>query len=339
VIALDILLIFTGLTEDVSLGVSLLVCGWLYFPFRQWLWQRIVNKNAPGFEKLLPELSIVAFTPSLTEQRARWEALLKRVFDPLELRESTCIMKSTILEDGLGLQIPACGSLPAYSLRYAGNGARLFSSRDAAFSDALSQLLEQIASGRVSYEQGVVQERLRIGRDLHDNIGARLLKLIHHLRGTPNAEVARDAMKDLRTAIASMDTTPVPLANALADWRAEAGSRCEAANCLLHWQQGNDLPAIELRPRIKATLESVMRELITNALKHATPDNIEIQVMANMDSLQITVSNDGRITDPLDWQSGYGLRNIRGRLEELHGKLIIATGENKVRLTIEALLT
>jgi len=338
VIALDALLIFTGVTEGASLGISLLLCGWLYFPFRQWLWQRIVSKQAPNFESLLPELSAIAFTTTPQEQQSRWQALLQRIYDPLEIKPGN-EGGSGIYEEGLSLQVPGCVSLPALTLRYAGHGARLFSSRDAIFAASLSQLLEQIMSGRSSYEQGVAQERLRIGRDLHDNIGARLLKLIHHLRGTPNAEVARDAMKDLRTAIASMDTRPVPLRNALADWRAEADSRCEVAGCRLQWQQSETLPDIELTPRVKATLESVIREIITNALKHAQPHNINVDITVDAMQLRARVENDGDIADPLTWQDGYGLRNMRGRMEELGGKLTISATEDTVRLTLEVTLT
>lgn len=339
VIALDALLIFTGVTDSASLGISLLLCGWLYFPFRQWLWQRIVSRSTPNFESLLPELSAIAFTASPNEQQTRWEAMLRRTFDPLELMQSQANESGSIKEDGLCMHVPGCGNLPAYTLRYAGRGAKLFATRDAVFADSLIQLLEQIMSGRTSYEQGVAQERLRIGRDLHDNIGARLLKLIHHLRGTPNAEVARDAMKDLRTAIAAMDSQPVPLRNALADWRAETDSRCEAANCHLHWQQNDSLPDAELAPRRKAMLESVMREIVTNALKHASPSRIKVEVAANATHLHASIINDGKITDPLTWQDGYGLRNLRGRLEELGGSLNISAAENGVQLAIEAPLT
>jgi signal transduction histidine kinase len=334
VIFLDGLLIFIGVTEGVSLGLSLLLCGWLYFPFRQWLWQRIVIKRMPGFESLLPELSTIAFTPTPAAQRERWEALLRQLYDPLEMNQAET-QGGGIREEGLAMQVPGCGALPALQLRYAGHGARLFSSRDAAFAASLAQLLEQIMSGRTSYEQGVAQERLRLGRDLHDNIGARLLKLIHHLRGTPDAEVARDAMKDLRTAIAAMDANPVPLADALADWRAEAGSRCAAADCQLHWQQPEQLPELRLTPRTKAMLESVMRELVTNALKHAAPQRIEVTAAMDDARLRLSVANDGTIADPLSWKSGYGLRNMRGRLEELGGRLSIAAGNANVQLTAE----
>jgi len=329
-----------GLGQIASTSTSLLVMGWLYFPFRQWLWQRIVDKHSPGLESLLPELSGVAFTVSTSEQQTRWEALLRNAFDPLEIAPlKTKEGVTGVRDEGLSLQVPGCGRIPAYELRYAGHGKRLFSTRDAKFATSMCQLLEQIMSGRTSYERGVEQERMRIGRDLHDNIGARLLKLIHHLRDSPNAEIARDAMKDLRTAIAAIDSHPVPLKNALADWRAEAGSRCEVANCRLEWCQTEALPAIELIPRVKAMLESVMRETITNALKHAAPSRIYVGMTADSMHLCACVVNDGNIADPLVWKDGYGLRNMRGRLNELGGSLIITSDNNEVRLTIEVPLT
>ncbi len=335
VIALDALLIYFGLTEATSLGVSLLIAGWLYFPLRQWMWQHIVKKHYPKFETLLPELSAIAFTASHSEQKFRWESFLMRVFDPLEMKQGDVDNnESGVREEGLVLQVPACASLPSYNLRYAGRGIRLFSTRDADFAVALSQLLHQMMGGRSSYEQGVAQERLRIGRDLHDNIGARLLKLIHHLRGTPDAEIARDAMKDLRTSIAAMDSQPVPIIDALADWRAETNSRCEVAKCQLHWNQAQDVPEVDLPPRMKGMLESVMREVITNALKHASPKSIQVAFQANLTQMKMEVENDGDIADPLTWQDGYGLRNIRGRMEELGGNLNISSTDGKVRLTL-----
>lgn len=338
VVIMDAALIMFGLGEATSLGLTLLLCGWLYFPLRQWLWQWIANHRTPDFDNLLPELSAIAFTAS-HDQQVRWKALLQRIFDPLELvQNDTQDSDYGVREDGLGMHVPACGNLPEYLMRHAGYGTRLFSTRDAEFTASLGHLLEQIMSGRTSYEQGVAQERLRIGRDLHDNIGARLLKLIHHLRGTANADIARDAMKDLRTAIAAMDSQPVPLLNALGDWRAEANSRCEAAGCQLHWQQPYKLPEVQLTPRTKAMLESVMRELVTNALKHATPDNIKIQVDADATQLQVSISNDGNIAEISTWKDGYGLRNIRGRMDELGGSLNISAIPGEVLLSIKALL-
>ena len=339
VVAMDTTLLYLGLGQTISLGATLLLCGGLYFPFRQWLWQRLFKRRETPIETLLPRVSRIAFSAGAEEQQVAWAGLLRQLFDPLEAlpcHDSGDVAE--VLEDGLLLYVPHFGRPPAYALRFAGHGARLFSSRDAQFATALCHLMAEMMSGRISYEQGVTQERLRIGRDLHDNIGARLLKLIHQLRGTATAEVARDAMKDLRTAIAALDTHPVAIPDALADWRAEAEGRCEAAGCQLQWQQPEQLPALHFSSRTKAALEAVMRELITNALKHARPRYIAVDVRLETGALEVSVSNNGDVSDPLYWKDGYGLRNIRGRLHDLGGQLSIAAEVSQVRLTIVASL-
>jgi signal transduction histidine kinase len=59
-----------------------------------------------------------------------------------------------------------------------------------------------------------------------------------------------------------------------------------------------------------------------------------VKVAADGSHLRASVENDGNIADPLGWKDGYGLRNIRGRLEELGGNLNISTSDGKVQLKI-----
>jgi len=342
VILMDVALLYLGLDHSMSLGGTLLLCGILYFPFRQWLWRRLVKRREANIEQLLPEISKITFIVDSAEQEAAWSALLRQLFSPLDLKPSQSEVKSgEVLEDGLVLQVPRCGDISAQTLKYAGHGARLFSSRDAQFATALCHLMEGMMSGRNHYELGVAQERLRIGRDLHDNIGARLLKLIHQLRGSPSADVARDAMKDLRTAIGALDAHPVPLPDALADWRAEAEGRCETARCQLVWNQADDIPVFKLTPRTKASLESVVRELLTNALKHAAPDCIDVRTHIDPSSglLSLSVTNRVAAADPMTWKEGYGLRNMRSRMEELGGTLNIDRDAESVQVTLSITLT
>lgn len=340
VVATDAAFLYAGAGQNLSLGATLLLCGGVYFPFRQWLWQRLLTRNESGIELLLPEVSRIAFLSSVDAQKAAWCALLRQRFDALEITPSVDdFLQAEIQENGLLLRVPACAGMPACSLRHAGRGTRLFSSRDVQFAAGLCHLMSEMMHGRTRYEQGVTQERLRIGRDLHDNIGARLLKMIHQLRGTPTAEVAREAMKDLRTSIAALDAHPVPLPDALADWRAEAETRCEALGCQLHWLQPDGLScAPALLPRTKAMLEAVQRELITNALKHANPGLITAVIHLDKNQLTFSIANDGTMTDPLAWKEGYGLRNMRSRLGEIGGSLDMATGPHEVRMTIHTVL-
>ncbi|MCX8086324.1 MAG: hypothetical protein N3C63_05400 [Rhodocyclaceae bacterium] len=333
VVLLDVLFILVGIGQALSLGASLLVAGWLYFPLRQWLWSRLVERKAPGLEELLPQLSDFAFLADGTAREAHWDALLKRAFDPLEIRRAADGKAAVELrEEGLALFIPAMGGLAPRCLRYAAAGRRLFSTRDWRFAEALHHLAEQILLQRQSAEQGAREERQRLARDLHDNLGARLLRLIHHLRGTPDAELAREAMKDLRDAIAAIDAPPGPLDAALSDWRAETAARCEAAGVALLWNEP-PLPPLEVSARIKAALGAALREAVSNALKHATPSAIEVRVEMNEDELVLTIANDGAPSDPAQWREGYGLRSLRARLHGLGGAFSIAEREGRVSLS------
>lgn len=341
VLLLDLLLVLAGLQQTASLGLSLLLAGWLYFPLRQWLWRRIVRRREIRLETLLPQVSEFAFLPTGNVRENHWDSVLCNAFDPLAIQrlEQSAVLEPKVVEDGLGLIIPAVADLQGRCLRHAHGGSRLFSNRDAALGGALVSLVERILASRDSYEQGVHRERQRLARDLHDNLGARLLRLIHHLRGSPAVDLARDAMQELRAAIAAIDAAPATLTEALADWRAETEARCTAAQVNVDWQQGT-LPSVQILPRAKAALGAVMREALTNALKHARLSTLCVRVEADDVVLRVRIANDGVDLPVASWHEGYGLRNMRARLRDIGGKVTLEDGPNGwVSVVVEVALS
>jgi signal transduction histidine kinase len=349
VMAMDATLLTAGLGPSLSLGTTVLLVGAVYFPFRQWLMQRLLRRRGAHLDSLLPEITRITFLADSADQQAAWSDLLQGLFDPLELALASPGVAQPlgvaqpkgahVQDDGLVLQVGGFANLAPCTLRYAGNGARLFSTRDAQWASALCELMADMLSGRLGYEAGVAQERLRISRDLHDNIGARLLKMIHLLRGTPTADVARDAMKDLRTSIAALDAQPVALTDALADWCAEAGERCEAAHCSLQWDHQSVLTDKPLSPHTKATLEAVVRELLSNALKHASPSRLVVLFTLRDERLRLQLRHDGAVSAPESWQDGYGMRNLRSRLQEKGGTLVARVEGAELHFLAEAPLS
>lgn len=334
VILLDVALVLIGLQQTLSLGAAMLVAGWLYFPLRQWLWRRLIPQIDQRLETLLPLVSRFAFIADPFERERHWEDALTQLYAPLEITGgASATERARILDDGLALALPAIGELRARTLRYAAGGKRLFSSRDARIADTLCALVRHILSGRTDYEQVARRERQRLARDLHDNLGARLLRLIHHLRGSPEAEIARDAMRDLRDAIAAIDAAPAPLEEALADWRAECDSRCSAAGAELHWEQPT-LPPLALQAHQRTALAALMREAVTNALKHAAPRCVRVRAEAEAGAFSLSVENDGAVGEPREWREGYGLRNMRARAHDLGARLDIVRGAHTVRVTV-----
>lgn len=318
VVGVDALLILAlDWSAGPALGVSLWICGALYFPARQWLWQRLAHRPGMQLHELMPDIVRIAFQPSRQAQEMLWQQLLRGLYDPLHLETTPSFSDhhASIDEGGLNLRVPACGALCAHTLRYPARGQRLFSNKDATFVDALVRLLNEAESSRDAHERGARDERKRIARDMHDDVGARLLMLIHRAHSPELIDLARAAMHDLRTSLNVIDADAIPLADALADWRAEATARCDAAGVRLVWVAPHDAEG-ELASRQKAVLERALREGLSNALKHAQPSQIDISVAQEPGWLALSLCNDGAITEPVRWQEGRGLRGMRHRLEE-----------------------
>lgn len=308
-----------------ALGMSIWLVGALYFPARQWLLNWLSYRPPPSIQELMPDVAAIAFEPSAPTRARLCDALLRRLFDPLELKDATpeSPPRAQLDEDGLAMLVPACGGMPALRMRYPYRGRRLFSPQDESLVGALGELIGQADLARDARERGAQEERRRIARDMHDDVGARLLMLIHRAATPDQAELARSAMNDLRTALAVLDANPVPLRDALADWRVEATARCEAAGVALDWSANVPESPRLLSSRQKALLERALREGLTNALKHARPTRVRIGLDLRGDSLELRVCNDGLAAPPAHWAEGRGLRGMRQRLSELGGTLSI----------------
>ncbi len=343
VVAVDALLILAlDWSAGPALGLSLWICGALYFPARQWLWQRLAHRPSAALHEVMPDVVHIAFQSWRQAREGSWDSLLRRLFSPLHLEDLSEAGAQVQLDDsGLALDIPACGGVSARRLRYAAGGQRLFSTKDAAFMRGLCQLMDAAENSREAHERGAADERKRIARDMHDDVGARLLMLIHRARTPEVAELARSAMNDLRTALATLDAQPIAVADAVADWRAEAMERCEASGTVLSWQMP---PMAEvggvLASRQRSVVERALREGLTNALKHARPRRIDVELRAQPGWLDLSIANDGSGTAPQAWREGRGLRGMRQRLAECGAVLRTERlADGRVQLALSMRLT
>lgn len=162
-------------------------------------------------------------------------------------------------------------------------------------------------------------------RDLHDDVGAKLLTLTHRCKNPENADTARSALMDLRETIHDLGKqgTTVPLAHVLADLRAEMQERTEAANIELQWSQPDPLTennyTLGFRQRIN--LVRILREALSNAIRHTGVTKIHIDFFIGDDELRVILCNNGLVEEIAGWTSGTGMRNMRKRAEELDGKI------------------
>ncbi len=183
----------------------------------------------------------------------------------------------------------------------------------------------------------VVEERERIGRDLHDGIIQRIYGVTLSLDDVPelvepgNAEAAgrvdraidalHDTIRELRTFIFGLgpplnDEESLP--EALEALAAEARSNIQVT---VHVD--DDVPALPVATTNE--LLSIAREALSNVARHAGARSASLHLAVRDDELLLEVADDGRGFDPARRlpPAHRGLLNMRARAERLDGKLRI----------------
>ncbi len=182
-----------------------------------------------------------------------------------------------------------------------------------------------------------VAERERIARDLHDVLG-HTLSLI-----TLKSELARKLVdRDPERAKLEMQDVENTSRAALADVReairgyrsdgffaelSRARAALETAGVTLK----SDTAALELSPAQESVLAMVLREAVTNVVRHADAQRCEVRLIRQDELCRLEIADDGVGSDAPE---GNGLRGMRERLQSIGGSLERLTGRG-TRLVIQ----
>lgn len=167
-------------------------------------------------------------------------------------------------------------------------------------------------------ESATSEERERIYRDLHDDIGAKLLSLTIRAKSAEDADIARSALQDLRDVVSRSSRPDAPLTDLLADWRAEIEGRCSAAGVRLVWDQPDDLPERNMTAAEALNLGRILRESVSNVLRHAGARCLSIGMRFSRGHYRISVEDDG---NGKPRTPGRGMRNMMARAAQLNGSI------------------
>lgn len=176
---------------------------------------------------------------------------------------------------------------------------------------------ERAAREREIGERAAAQERERIYHDLHDDLGAKLLGLIHCATTPQQADQARAVLQDLRDTVSRSRGTPGTLADVLADIRSEARQRLAAAQIELVWNETGEMPDPPLRSEQSLHLHRIVREAISNTIRHAQAASLRVRVACRGNDLLLELTDDGHRVDA----EGSGTRGMRQRAQELAGDI------------------
>ncbi len=198
--------------------------------------------------------------------------------------------------------------------------------------------------------RAIEQDRLRIARDMHDDIGARLTRmalLADRVKRSPGQEApllsklageARDtvgALDQIVWAVNPRHDTLGSFSDYLchhaAGYLADAGLSC-------HFDQPRENRGAVLPFAIRHPLLMVVKEALQNVVKHAGARKVAISLGAKADRIELTVCDDGSgIAGTDDPASGDGLANMRSRLAEIGGRCAIGkspSGGTQVTLSV-----
>ena len=189
------------LSPLMSLSLAILICGLIWLPVRGWLQARLFQRKKLSDSELFERILQVSFAVNEQERQLQWKALLNDLFQPLNLEISEHENNSQIEDNGLVMYTPQVAGLAAMRLSYPQQGRRLFSEYDQQLIQNLLPFLAQAVESRVAYDNGVREERHRIARDLHDDLGAKLLSGLYQKDVDQAKQAIRQAIAEMRTIV------------------------------------------------------------------------------------------------------------------------------------------
>ena len=95
--------------------------------------------------------------------------------------------------------------------------------------------------------------------------------------------------------------------------------RLLSAHIEFRWHQQEEVAAVSMSPRKLLNLGRALREIASNVIKHAEPQNLYVQWYLRDEKLVLCVTDDGHHLPIDQWQEGKGLCNIKRRASELEG--------------------
>ena len=221
------------------------------------------------------------------------------------------------------------------------------------FAAQASLVLEYGTARQERQRLGVIEERERIARDLHDGVIQSLFAVGMGLQGTAAIAADERVSDRIQEAIGEIDRAIGDLRGYIFDLRPEVARNrlSEALDQLAHdFEARSGVTTVaDFDVSIEGTLEphavqviQIVREALSNVAKHAGATTCRISMRRQDGYALVEIDDDGHGFDPdAPLRSGMGLPNLRARAETLGGELRVSSTAGQgttvqVRLAIVA---
>ena len=190
------------------------------------------------------------------------------------------------------------------------------------------------------FSAGMLTERNRIARELHDTLLQSLAGLVLQISGLSKG-VNRKRHKQLDLIRTEAEECLREARQAIADLRDDASEHFDLAAEFAasnRWLMGADKPprllfAVEGQPRLLPVrlgeqLLRIGREAVTNASKHSCAEQISVRLSYGADSIGLHIYDNGHGFNPnrASAVSGhFGLGSMRERAEQIQASIVISS--------------
>ena len=215
----------------------------------------------------------------------------------------------------------------ARALRTAESGRSALARRVRELTTEFEGNFSQLAELRV--EQVTEKERKRIAADLHDDLGAKLLTIVHTSESERISTLAREALEDMRLSVKGLIGKPMRLADALADWRAETVARLGQSNVEVDWLSPIEETEHLLPSRGFVQTTRIVRESVSNIIKHSGATRCSVRCRVSDGYFAMTIQDNGNgIPMELDGKldRGLGMSNMKRRAKQMRGQCLVQSG-------------
>ncbi|HEX4084679.1 MAG TPA: sensor histidine kinase [Chthoniobacteraceae bacterium] len=204
-----------------------------------------------------------------------------------------------------------------------------------------------------SWREATLEERNRIARELHDTlaqsfagsafaldaVASRLRNENHPIypQVSMALETVRNGLTEARRSLSNLRSAALDGADAAGAIRDAAEELVKGSPVQLHLRLRN-LRA-PLPQETENNLYRIATEAMTNAVRHGSPRNLDVELCEGGDGIHLSIIDDGKGFDSGVTAGGnhYGVRGMRERAELIHGTLEITSAPGQgsaVRLTV-----
>lgn len=210
------------------------------------------------------------------------------------------------------------------------------------FQTTIIELTEKKSNAALEAE---IQERKRIGEELHDSLGyllslaglhASVLYKRKDITDEKRKELLESLMKSIEDAFDEVRNISHNLAPSLLSERGLKGALkniTDRVNQSTKLSMSFDTFGLEenLDNLIENTLFRTIQEIVNNTIKHADASKLFLQITQGNNEITLMAEDNGKgfNFDEIKKHSSYGLSHIKSRIENLNGTMFIDSNQNR----------